>query len=331
MSEHYRNIMKQIELSDEARENFKKNLYLEKNTRFRKNYTLRGALIAACICIFAIAAVIGVSAANEPIDVSIVNEVSSVSESSFDVSAILEPRTEDFSKELLADIEAGKVEKAFYSKDELEEYLGFSIISSPALEAAGINENLARDFEYNVNVPPELKIDINARYIVTGTMLDGSAVTGNPEVIKITAHRIMRNAEVYITAQFLTDYADAEGSEPILAGESFLPYEMIDHEFIINPEDPSDYEVISTRYKTAAKSFTEKKYEMKNGNEATALTVRDIEKDNLMGFRQYRGYFVEDNILYSINPYAIYDPSRSFPMYDYDMLVVLKDVLDSFE
>ena len=48
-------------------------------------------------------------------------------------------------------------------------------------------------------------------------------------------------------------------------------------------------------------------------------------------YLEYMGYFIQDGILYSVKPYAVYDPNLSFPMNDYDCLTVLYEVLDLFE
>lgn len=356
MNERYQNMMSQVKLSDDIKANMKEKLC----TKLRGTVSYRGRLIgiAACLCavlVLAVVAAVPNSSGKQTINVSeteatitdpfssvfavfdkvlvgIEDKISTIDRSSFSVSASLEAKALDsFSGELQEDIKNSKVEKAFYARDELESYLGFSLISAPEIESADIIKNLEQDVENGVNIKSELAIDPNARYLVTESMLDGSEAESNPEVIKVTSHRVLFNSEVYIDARILTEYADIDGSEVLLAGESYDPVILPYHEFVINPNDPSDFDVITTNYTSAEKEFSIESYSMKNGCIATIITVSDVEMDGSIGFSDFIGYFVRDGVLYSVYPYAICDPHKDFPSRNGDMLTVLKDVLDSFE
>ena len=47
------------------------------------------------------------------------------------------------------------------------------------------------------------------------------------------------------------------------------------------------------------------------------------------GFKEFIAYFVQDGILYSVRPYAVYDPDKTFPNINGDELKVLYQILDS--
>lgn len=330
MKERYRNMMMQIELSEEARTAIENGLSSreEKSTRTRK-LPLRLMIAAACICA-AMATGVAFAGAGDSV-VEQENILSTQEESSYEMSAYLRNRdTADLGSQLRKQLSAGNIGGAFYSREEIEEYLGFSLISAPELEAAGINEGLATDFEYGFDIRPELAVAPDARYVITGENLDGSAAEGVPDVVKVSGHRIMRNAEVYIEARILVNQNEDMEYAYVLTGEQYEPTLLPHHEIIFNPDDYTDYEVITTDYYSAEKKFTSYQHNMENGDVATIVHVINVEMDGTNGFTDYHGYFIHDGILYSVYPYAIYDPHLSFPMHDYDMLTVLREVLDSF-
>jgi len=329
LTERYNEMIGQLELSENAWNKIENHLDSGNCRTSRSNRKTVRILIAAA-CIFA-AMMACTALAREQTVVSTVSILSGQDAASYSVSANLKQYSPDrLGNGLQNDLVAGEINRVFYDRQELEDYLGFQLVSSPELEAAGINEGLATDFEYGFDLYPELTIAPDARYVVTGTMMDGTTAEGTPEVLIITSHRVMRNSDVYITAQIILSEIE-KGDTVTLSGESFEPVLLPYHELIINPDNPLDYEVSTTDYVSAEKKFFSYQYTMDCGDVATIMEISDVEMDGLAGFTQYTGYFVRDGILYSIKPYSVYDPNLSFPMNDYDMLTVLKDVLDSFE
>lgn len=330
MKQRYNDMMTQIELSEKTRTAIENRL-TEQNTQHSagKKLPLRLMVAAACICA-AMAAGVVFAESRAVVDAEV--NVSTQDEASYTMSAYLRSRdTDRFGAELQEQLSTGNVSGAFYSREDIEKYLGFSLISAPELEAAGINEGLATDFGYGFDIRPELAAAPDARYVVTGENIDGSAAEGTPDVVKISGHRIMRNAEVYIEARILVNQNEDMEYAYVLTGEQYEPELLPHHEIIFNPDDYTDYEVITTDYYSAEKKFTIYQYNMENGDVATIVHVINVEMDGTNGFTDYHGYFIHDGILYSVYPYAVYDPDLSFPMNDYDMLTVLREVLDSFE
>ena len=332
MKERYQNMMAQISLNEEARGRIADEL--AQGGRARRKVSSRPILAAACVCL---ALVGGAFAANGLYGVQVGRQQSSVEESSYRVQAEFGCwEIETMGEQLREDLKADSLQRSFADRESLEDYLGVFLIHSAALEESGIVEDLEVSIKYGWDVRPELTADPNVRYVLTGTTVDGEEMNGTPEVLKVTSHRVMENAEVFIDARIVTDRADPETVSGGLAGETFAPRKEIWVEFVRDEdgkilEDENGPLTKIDYYTTAEKEFTAEEYEMANGLTATIITAADVLLDGSTSFREYFGYFISDGILYTVYPYAIYDPSLSFPMLDSDMLIVLETVLDSFE
>lgn len=338
MRNRYTRMMAKFSLSDEAKENFLS--ALEGKSKGR-SYVPHIAAAAAVFLLVAIALLLPrhnvapiVSAEDEPEHPIVINEHCAQEKSSYDVVVQLKQhKTSEFSDSLQADMASGKVERAFDSRAEVEKYLGFSLISAPDLESAELVSDLAQSYENNFEIiRSQYKFAPEARYIVTGVNTRGE-MSARPEIIKISIHRVVRNTECYIDAIILTEYASLNGVTIAVLGENYPALSGMHHEKWF--DENGDYQVETTHFKSAMKDFTTSEYKMPNGCTATIVTSTGIcpicLTDKCNGNKEYNGHFVSDGILYSILPFAISDPAQSFPMNDYDMLSVLKSVLQLFE
>lgn len=354
MKERYRTMMEQMELSENIRTAIEESL--AKNSKVRRNNFLRIALAAACICLILTG---GVFAAGQLARVFISQSQSSEEHSEFHVS--IDPLLYDknalqqqpdkqfstsgcFSDKLTNDLENDTLQRAFMDRAELEEYLGFSLIHSETLESASINEHLEQDFAYNWNLRPELAVAPDARYVLTATTYDNAEMTGFPEVLKITMHRVVENFEVYMDARIVTGSVDGQIE---LIGEEFEPEPLLDHKLLVDENgylilDEHGNAIMETvQYESAEKIFSYESYVMANGLEAIIVTIETpdptLERAKEAGihteghgFRDYIGYFVHNDILYSIMPYAIYDNTIPGNYVNGTELTILKHILDSF-
>ena len=338
MKNRYKQTFDTLSISDEGREKFY--TVLEKGGHMRKSRLMPIAAAAALIILSAMlifpknTAAPTVSAEDEPERPIVINEYSGEEESSYEVVAELTAhKLDEFSSELQADIATGKVERAFDSREELEAYLGIELISAPELEAAGSVSDLADSYANNFEiVRPQYKFAPEARYVVTGVDLRGEP-SAQPAAIKVSFHRVIRNTECYIDALILTEYAEFNASTAAVLGEKYPALIGIHNDMWV--DENGQFQAKATQYKSAIKDFSVKQYEMPNGCTATIVTATDVcpicTDDNCAAFREYIGHFVSGGILYSVLPYAIFDPSQNFPSQDSDCLSVLRSVLQMFE
>ncbi len=329
MKQTYRTMMEQQTLSNDTRASF-----AEKLTRpIPRRYPLRAALIAACLTVcmvstaFAVGYVTesGIFRPKEPKDVKITATVSGEELSSYRLDATVSLRAGDtLNPKIKEDLSSGSLPLSFADKSSLETYLGIPLIDNPLLDEAGIVGDLTESIEYGWKLCPELVSDPTARYLVS------DASEEHPGMVRITSHRVAYNTEMYIRAYLMTD--EGELSLPVknLPGEDFLPTPMIDNTLIHN--ENGEWEWVSEHYMSANYRFTAEVYETENGIEATVVTACLIDRKGEESFRQYAAYFVADGVLYSVRPWAIYDPAQaSGRETDTSMLSVLKNVLDGFE
>lgn len=314
------------------------------NNKSRGSRSLRISLIAACVCLAL--AVTGFAVAEHLGRVDMIRQQSSDSSASYSVRAELQQyELSELGAELQADLAAGTLRRVFNDKAELEAYLGIDLADAPELEAADIVGDLAEAFEYGFYLRPELAVDTTARYILSVTTLDGTEAT-EPQVLKISCHRVVDNTEVYMDARIVLGNVSMEELEQGLLGENFMPEPRMTHEWVKDENGEQVYDesgqpvVNTTQYRSADRAFTSSAYTMANGLEATVITAESIEPgwsgdpgalSGSSGAREYAGYFVHGGILYTVRPYAIDDPALDFPMLDSDSLIVLEHVLDMFE
>ena len=340
MKERYRSMMEQMKLSENSRAAIEGKL--SDVSKGRRNDPLRLGLAAACVCLILMG---GVYAAGQLARVLVTEPQSGEDHSEYHVSVELTGEEEkSFSKEIISDLETGTLQRAFMDRAELEEYLGFSLIHSEMLENASINEHLERDFAHNWNLRPELAVAPDARYVLTGMSYDGAEMSGFPEVLKISVHRVVENYTVYIDARVITGSADGEID---LMGEEFEPEPLLDHKLLVDENgylilDEDGNAIMETiQYESAEKIFSSESYLMANGIEATIVTIetRDFFLERAeeagipaegSGFCDYIGYFMHDGVLYSVMPYGIYDNSIPGNYVNGHELTILKHVLDSF-
>lgn len=334
MKNKYRHMMEAVTLSPIARTAIEEKL----NTvpQKRRSHPLRAAVAAACFCLLTPVTALGIGYLQGTVTLG--RQTSSVEAASYNVVAdVAQWSMDDFSEALQADMAEGTLQRIHNDKSELEEYLGIPLICSTALEEAGIVEDLEKSLQYGWNFTPELAVDTSARYILSAENLDGSENTAHPQVLKISSHRVMENSEIYLDAWIITDSVTQNQLTEGFAGEDYAPVTMHYLEF---PRDEHGNYIldengiptaIMRQHTSAEQKFTSASYPMANGDTATIITAQEICHDGSGGFQDYMGYFLHDGILYTVKPYGIYDPHQDYPMNDYDMLTVLKAVLDTFE
>ncbi|MBE6955344.1 MAG: hypothetical protein E7449_05460 [Ruminococcaceae bacterium] len=323
MKQHYKHMMDQFTLPESALDA----LLTQPVEKKRPVHVLRTVMIAACVCALLLGATVAATHLNR---VSITNVQSSVGASGYQVDVTLgQYRMQDLGKALRTDLQNDSLSHSFASQKQLERYLGVQLVDSAALEQAELVGNLEQAFAYGFDLYPELSYNFSAPYILIGSTLDGTEVHQNPELLQVTWHRVVRNTEVYMTAKIITEHADPADLAAGLPGEAYEPIKRYDMQIILDEFGNPQAELIE--YESAAHEFRTSTFQMKNGLVATIVTSEELEPDGSYGFTEYIGYFVKDGILYSVKPYAIYDPHQDFPMDDTDSLIVLKEVLNLFE
>lgn len=325
MKTKYRKLMNNLILSESFIQDMEEKL--RKPVKHKKP-ALRTTLIAACVGLLVVTTALAASQ-HFADPVSVASEKSGTDQSSYTVRAELEQKAlSSLSSQLQADLDANKIQQIYYEKEALEKYLGFELVNSTGLEKAGIVEDLAEDFSHNWNLVPELAIETSARYILTAP---------DPETLKVSAHRVIHNTEVYLRAHIVVGDVQKDNLIVELLGESFSPITKVDIQLQMDDNGQfmrdlnGNFIVKETIYESAEQEFSFENYTMSNGCTATIITATEIDLDGARGFKQYMGYFIHDGILYTVKPYAIYDPYQSFPMNDYDCLTVMYEVLDLFE
>lgn len=338
MKERYRNMMEQVSLSDQAKAAFEQKLDNAHPTK-KGVRVLRTALVAACVCL---ALVGGAFAAEHLAGVWLGQVESGEDHTAYQVQADFgQWKLDEMGRQMRADLECGELRRAFDDKAELEKYLGVKLAVSETLEQASIVDTLEQSIEHGWDLRPELEIDPDARYILSGMTMGNVEMTGEPQVLKVTTHRVVDNFEVFLDARIVTEHADPAQLAQGLLGEFFDAENLIDHRIVSFDENGNAvYETI--HYTSAEKVITSEPYVMANGTEAIIVTVETVErwiehqKESGLpfeghGFCDYIGYFVQDGILYSVWPYAVYDPYVDHNYVNGYGLTVLKTVLNSFQ
>jgi len=334
MKNEYRKMMEQICLSDSRHAHI---LMQMEGAPKRKHAArpLRVAAIVACICL---ALVGGAFAAAHLSGVWLGEQVSGEEFSFYQVVADFgQWKLDQLGRELQEDLKQGTLRRVFNQREELEEYLGVQLIHSELLEQAGIVDTLE---EKGWVLRPELAVDPDARYILSGMKLDGEEMIGVPEMLKVTAHRVVDNYMVAIDGRIVTENVDMTQLQEGLLGESFDAEPLIDWSVSIDKDGNPVFETI--HYTSAEKIITSEPYVTANGLETTIVTAETVDRwierqaeSGLPfgghGFREFTGYFVYEGILYSVHPDGIYDPTVEGNYLNDDALVVLKSILDSFK
>lgn len=335
MHKEYQHMMEEVTLSPAARAAIESKLSAVPKAGKHRRSPLRMVITAACLCLLVPMTVLGVEQLWNP--VSIGEQVSNTEESSYKIVADVALWSEEsFSDALQEDLANRTLQRVHNDKDALEEYLGFSLISSPALEEASLVMDLDEHIAYGWDLRPQLMVDTSARYILTASDLEGNDVETDPEVLKVSGHRVMENSEIYLDAWIIMDSVTQTQLEEGVLGEIFLPVHMLYSQWVVDDEGKivldsnGSPKVTEYQYASAEQAFSYSSYPMANGDTATIITAQQVECDGSLGFREYMGYFIHDGILYTVKPYGIYDPSKNYPMNDYDMLEILKVVLDTF-
>lgn len=336
MTNPYRDMMQAITLSPAARNSIEDAIAGKKSGKRKSFRSLRTAVIAACLCLLLPVTALAISKQLDTVELG--SQVSEKEESSYRVEAdVFQWSVENFSEALRTDLEQGTLRQIFNNKDDLEAYLGISLAGGAALEEAGLVEDLAERFEDGFSLRPQLALDPSARYILTATDWEGNAVTRDPEVLKISAHRVLDNLGVYLDAWLVMDTVTGEQLEEGILGENFLPVTGWHHEIQYDEDgkflldDKGNPVITATQFTSAEYKFADMSHAMANGNTATIIVARFVEPDGRLSHKQYMGYFLQDGILYTVRPYAVYDPTLDFPSADTDSLIVLRNVLDCFE
>ena len=336
MKMEYGKMMEQVSLSEPARADILEQLE-QKSPAKRRIRPLRVALIAACVCL----ALVGGAFAAHLSGVWLGEQIVGEDSSSFRVEAnLVQWEMNDLGEQLQSDLEQGTLRRSFQTRGELEEYLGIELIGHSILETAPIVDTLKVDFQYNWNLRPELKIDPDARYVLSGMTTDNVEMGKDPQVVKVTTHRVVDNFEVYTDARLITEYAGVEEIERGILGEFFDDEPMIDTFLSFDENGEPVWEAVN--YRSAEKIFTSEQYVTANGLEATVVTVETVDrwverqKESGLPFeghgaRDYVGFFVYNGVLYTVRPWAIYDNTVPMNCDDTYALKVLKSVLDGFE
>ncbi|MBQ7011354.1 MAG: hypothetical protein IJN63_06575 [Clostridia bacterium] len=324
MKDKYLSIMSKQKLSPEARERIEDKLGTERVARMGMR-PLRVAAVALCIAMLLAAGT--VTAAEMLKAPSLTDGTTGEDESSFKVKAEVELfELKNELAALVADAEKAKLRTSFASKAELEEYLGTKLVDCPVLDDAGIVEDLEESFKWGFDIYPPLEKDADARYVLSMYDGNGEECTDAPHVIKITYHRVVQNEEVYVEASIFTELYDTAKLEEGVITQTFGPESYIISNVYVDDEGNIQYD--AKNFYDAKYKFTTAEYEMKNGNTAMIVTAeKDMGVDP--GHKEYIAYFVQDGILYSVRPYAIYDPSKDFPNLNEDSLIPMYAILDS--
>lgn len=333
MKSDYRSMMEPITLSPTTKTAIEAAiLSAPKRAVFRP---IPAILAAVCLVLLLPVTALGIQHFRKP--VSLGQQEITETHAGYTVVAEVVPKAmEDFGQSLRDDLSDGVLRQAFRSKEALEAYLGFPLVESPALEETGLVEDLTESFGYGFDLRPQLALDTNARYILTATDWKGNPVSQDPEILKISAHRVFRNTEIYLDAWITLDSITMEQLEEGFLGENFPPVTGWTHEFLYDEEgnfllDEDGFPIQEHRQFTSTDyTFLSESYEMPNGCTATLITARFNEPDGTQGHRQYMGYFLHNGILYTLRPYAVYDPTQDFPMEDIDARTVLLEALESF-
>jgi len=291
---------------------------------------------AACLCIILPITVLGIEMILPGVKLG--NQSVTDDMSTYRTVADLIPRpAEHFSNTLQSDLHSGTLRQVFHDKNSLESYIGFDIAQSEDLESAAIVADLDEAFKYGFTLRPQFAVDTSARYILTSCDLDGNYAIKNPDALKVSSHRVFMNTEVYLDAWIILECATAEDIENGMLGENFPRINGFTMEMVYDDNGSlaldSNGEPIATLtpFSSSEYEFDESVYTMANGNIATIITSRFREPDGSYGIYEYMGYFVQNGILYSVRPYAIYNPEENFPSLDKDCLTVLKAALDTFD
>lgn len=327
MESKYKSMMNKYTLSDEARARIE-NALNEKTVHSSVSYKpFRVAVIAACVALLLVGcAVAAVEIFGMP---AIVGEQTGEDASSYKVTA--EVRFFKFGEDLAelgTSIENGNLRTSFESKAELEKYLGLMLVESPILENAGVVENLEESIEYGFDLYPALMKDANARFVVS--MLDGDRAecTEDPHIITITSHRVIKNMEFYIEASIFTELFDEEKLKDGVLTDNYEPSAYLIT--TLTRDENGEIKIETEDCYDALYNFTTVEYEMNNGNKALIVTAEKyIGVDS--SFKEYIAYFVQNGVLYSIRPYAIYDPGIDGDYVNGYGLSVLYEVLDSIK
>lgn len=336
MNNPYRTMMEEVTLSPAARSAIAEKLAQTVPAGKSGKRILHTAIAAACLCILLPLTALGAALLLKTVTLG--KQTSTKEESFYKVEAgTVLHSLDSFSDALRADLEQGTLQRVFNDKDKLEAYLGFSLIPSAVLEEAGIVETLSESFRYGWDLIPELAVDTSARYILSAEDLEGNENYTDPDVLKVSGHRVVHNMEIYLEAWIITDLAGESALEAGISGERFSP---VTSHYLEFPRDEAgnfildengNPTVVMRQHTSAEHTFLSETYPMSNGCTATIITVQEVDHDGSGGFREYMGYFLSGGILYTVKPYAIYDPHQDFPMEDSDALIVLKEVLNVFE
>lgn len=327
MESKYKSMMNKYTLSDEARTRIE-NALNEKTVHSSVSYKpFRVAVIAACVALLLVGcAVAAVEIFGIP---AMIKEQTGEDSSSYQVTA--EVRLFKFEEELAAlnsSLEKGDIRTSFESKAELEQYLGLVLMDSSLLESAGIVEDLEKSFEYGFDLYPALKKEANARFVVS--LLDESHTecTADPHIITVTSHRVIKNMEFYVEASIFTELFDAEKLKDGVLTDNYEPSAYLIT--TLTRDENGEIKIETEDCYDALYNFTTAEYEMNNGNKALVVTAEKyIGIDS--SFKEYIAYFVQNGVLYSIRPYAIYDPGIDGDYVNGYGLSVLYEVLDSIK
>lgn len=325
MKKEYNEMMNRYALSDEARERIADALKKKAQERPKKISIMRIAAVAACALLLCVA---GTVAAMEAFEVPKISDTQTGEDvSSFKVKA--EVKLFELKGELTrlaADAENGNLRFSFATKEELEEYLGIKLADCAVLDGAGIVEDLEEDIKWGFDLYPALEKDTDARYVLSLYDENGDECKADPCVIKINSHRVVNNMKTYVEARIFTDKFDLSKLEEGIMGETFRPESYIISAVFVDEEGNVQYD--AKNYYDAKYTFSTTEYEMKNGNTAMIVTA---EKDMGVnpGHKEFIGYFVQDGVLYSVRPYAVYDPEKAINSVNGDEIFDIYEILDS--
>lgn len=335
MKNNYRPMVENLTLSPAARASIEAAISNAPSPQKLPLRSVRIALAALCLIFLLPVTALGLAYLGKPVALG-QQEITETHAGYKVVTEVIPKAKEAFSQSLQSDLDSGALRQVFHDRSALEAYLGFPLISSPQLEEARIVDTLDKHISYGWHLRPQLSLDTSARYILTTTDWEGNSKDTDPEILRLSSHRVLMNTEVYLDAWIFLKSAVPEQLEQGILGENFPPVtgwtsELVCDEagnFVLDEQGFPVHEhhpFTSTDY-----TFIPTEYEMSNGCTATVITARFNEPDGTQGLREYMAYFLHDGILYTVRPYGIYDPTQDFPMQDTDSRKVLVAALDSF-
>ncbi len=255
MKSNIKNAVVKLRLSDTAKTRIKSACrdVSKSNERQYIKTTRRGmrvAVIAACFCIFASVTAIAISELYPQIS----RKISEKDYSAYYIGGnnIVCHDLSNFSDELASDLESTELQRFFAERDALEEYIGIKLIDSAVLQSATIVEDLDESIQYGWKLDSAIVEYPDARYVVSEIVDGDNSTSLLPREIKISAHRVVKNSEVILSAHILTEYAENGDVSDVLAMQFYPTAQMI---HTLTPDENGGFTWQTEHFRSAEHKF----------------------------------------------------------------------------